>query len=128
MREIIINILSNPEFWGLCVLSVALFAHKFWPGSKVDLFCGKTIPALFHEVEQLETDGIITKSDKLGKFIDLFIAAAQSQNIVLTLKDLLQAKIVVTGMAQAQKSTPVLAVGADKTLNLLKSANLEAKK
>lgn len=127
MREKLLEILLNPNFWGFCVVAASVVVHRFFPGGKVQKFLDTTVPALFHEVEQLEKDGIISKSDKLGTFLDKFLAAAQSQNVVLTLSDLLHAKTVVTGLAQSNKpATPA----TDETITILRNklSTLEAKK
>ena len=117
MKEFLLTQAMDPQKWLLLAL-LAFQAYKFFYPDKAATFLAWAVPAAYGVVEGLEKSGAISKSSKLGLFLDNLLAKAAEQKINLTAKDIVTAKAMVEGMAA--NKPPLLTPGNPTATPVLK--------
>jgi len=104
--------LSEPNhlvLFSILLIQVWKLARPYLPGGvvstgdKVESFFSWAIPALYQNVQGLEKVGVITKSSKLGAFLDQLFLEAQKHNVKLSVEDVAKAKAIVGTIAAGDK-------------------------
>lgn len=130
MKEFLIAWFSKPENLILLAIGIVQFyklIRQYLPANvstnldKAAGFLSWAVPAGYHGIEALEARGVIDKNAKFSKFLDGLFEAAVKQNITLSAADILKAKLMVEGIAQASKAPASLPTAGVQVAELLKT-------
>jgi len=113
MKEQIIAWLLQPENLILIIIGLIQaykllrpYAPAGWKPNidKAENFLSWAVPSVYNIIERLEAQGTISKNSKFSRFVDMLADVAKKQGVELSLPDILKAKLMAEGLAQASKA------------------------